>query len=93
MLNVLSHSQRVWAIMLPPPPIPALLSIVEQQMDLVAVVAIRHLISEPLHPHSVGHMRVEAQALWQSRRFTEPVRLRHTRRRDVAHRDIAPFRD
>jgi hypothetical protein len=61
-------------------------------MDLVAVVAIRHLISEPLHPHSVGHMRVEAQALWQSRRFTEPVRLRHTRRRDVAHRDIAPFR-
>jgi hypothetical protein len=38
-------------------------------------------------------MRVEAQALWQSRRFTEPVRLRHTRRRDVAHRDIAPFRD
>ena len=70
--------------------------VVEQQMHPVGVVAIRHLISEPLHLRCVGHvgyMRGEAQALRQSRRFTEPVRLRHPRRRDVAHRDVAPFRD
>ena len=70
--------------------------VVEQQMDPVGIVAIRHLISELLHLRCVGHvgyMRGEAQALRQSRHLTEPVRLCYPGRRDVAHRDIAPFRD
>ena len=70
--------------------------VVEQQMHPVDIVAIRHVITEPLHLRcvgQVGYTHSEAQILRQSSRFTEPVRLRHTRRRDVAHRDIAPFRD
>ena len=70
--------------------------VVEQQMDPVGIVAIRHFISEPLHLRRVGHvgcMRGEAQALRQSRHLTEPVRLCYPGRRDVAHRNIVPFRD
>jgi hypothetical protein len=70
--------------------------VIEQQMDHVGIVAIRHLFSELLYLRcvgDVGHMPCEAQAMRQPSRFTERVRLRHPRRREVAHRDVAPFRN
>ena len=70
--------------------------VVEQQVDLVGVVAVCDLIAKSLYLRRVGHvgdMVGDAQALRQSRRFAETLRFRHRRRRDVAHRDVAGLRD
>ena len=70
--------------------------IVEQQVDSVGIVAIRHLVTEALDLHCVGHvghMRRDPQALRQSRGLTEPVRLHHPRLRNVAYRDVTSFRN
>jgi hypothetical protein len=70
--------------------------IVEQQMDLVGVVAVGELIAKPLHLRlvgDIGDMRRDTQPLRQPRRLAEPPRFCHSRRRDIAHRDIASLGD
>jgi hypothetical protein len=66
--------------------------VVEEQMDLVGAVALCDFVPKPLHLRRVGHvgyMRGDAQSLRQSRRLAQPLRFGHSRRRDVAHRDVA----
>jgi hypothetical protein len=65
-------------------------------MDLVCVLALCDLIAESLHLRffrDVGDVRGDAQALRQPHRLAEPLRFCHCVRKDVAHRDIAAFRD
>jgi hypothetical protein len=70
--------------------------IVEQQMDLVSVVALGDVGAKPLDLRRVGDIgkvRRDAQALGQPRRRTEPLGFRHPLRRDIAHRYIAGLGD
>src|SRR6516162_9278646 len=70
--------------------------VVEQQVDLVGLVTVGNLVAKALDLRPVGDIddvRGDAQALRQSRRLAQPLRFRQAGRRDVAHRDIAGFRD
>src|SRR5437660_6359365 len=69
--------------------------VVEQQVDLVGLVAVGNLVAKPLDLRPVGDIgdvRRDAQPLRQSRRVAEPLRFRQAGRRDIAHCDIAGFR-
>src|SRR6516165_7794001 len=70
--------------------------VVEQQVDLVGLVTVGNLVAKPLDLCPVGDIddvRRDAQPLRQSRRLAKPLRFRQAGRRNVAHRDIAGFRD
>jgi hypothetical protein len=65
-------------------------------VDLVGLVTVGNLAAKPLDLRPVGDIddvRRDAQPLRQSRRHAQPLRFRQAGRRDVAHRDIAGFRD
>ena len=92
MLKVLSHSS---AAIGDHAAAAADAGVVEQQMDLVGVVAVGDLVAKPLDlrlVRHVGDVRRDAQPLRQSRRLAQPLRFRHARRRNVAHCDVAGLR-
>src|SRR5215831_2292123 len=69
--------------------------VVEQQVDLVDLVAVGHLVAKPLDLRPVGNIgdvRRDPEPLRQSRRLAQRLRFRQAGRRDVAHCDIAGFR-
>src|SRR5712671_5680435 len=65
-------------------------------MDLVSVLLRSNLIAEPLDLSvigDIGDVRRNTQSLRQPVGLAEPLRFRHCRRKDVAHRDIAALGD
>jgi hypothetical protein len=65
-------------------------------MDLVSVLLRSNLIAEPLDLSvigDIGDVRRNTQSLGQPVGLAEPLRFRHCRRKDVAHRDIAALGD
>jgi len=65
-------------------------------MDLVSVLLRSNLIAEPLDLSvigDIGDVGRNTQSLRQPVGLAEPLRFRHRRRKDVAHRDIATLGD
>src|SRR6201993_4819720 len=69
--------------------------VVEQQVDLVGLVAVGNLVAKPLDLRPVGDIsdvRRDPQPLRQTLRLAQSLRFRQAGRRDIAHRDIVGFR-
>src|SRR5690606_7652554 len=69
--------------------------VVEQEVDLVGVLLVRHLVAEADHLRLVRYVcdvGRDALALAQAGRFAQRLGLRHGAGGDVAHGDVTAFR-